>query len=121
MITQFKPDGSEETRPERIDYADALDSVTSYNGLAEYVVKWAGLEPDPHSICCPDHYCAPAGMESCVYEQLQVLWMIAVLMFGDYGTSPRFGWIEDVAAFRLWVSDITKLYRYRNADYNNNK
>lgn len=112
MITQFKKDGSSETRPERCDYANALDYVTWYNGLAEDVAKWINLEPKNGSIPCPNYYCGPENSECADYNQLQVLWMIAVVMFGDYGTSPRYGWITDIAAFRLWVSDITKTTRY---------
>lgn len=28
------------------------------------------------------------------YGQLEIIWMFFVLMFGDYGTSPRSGWID---------------------------
>lgn len=27
-------------------------------------------------------------------EQFQVIWMILVCLFGDYGSSPRSGWLE---------------------------
>lgn len=113
MITQY---GSSETRPERCDYADALDAVTWYNGLAETVIKWINLEPEDGSIHCPHRYCGSEDIEPPDYAQLQVLWMIAVIMFGDYGTSPRFGWITNIEAFRLWISDITKTTRYAYDD-----
>ena len=37
--------------------------------------------------------------------------MIAVLLFGDYGTSPRSGWITDINGFKSFIDEITKLYR----------
>lgn len=91
---------------------DALDSVTWYNDLAETVLKWRDLEPKDSIIAVPDDY--GINPHWCTAEdrpQLQVLWMIAVSMFGNYGTSPRYGWIEDIDGFRHWVLDITKTWR----------
>ena len=89
---------------------EALDSVTWYNGLAETVFEWRLLEPDRHVIKCPTRY----GLkEPCEWaeQQLQVIWMIAVEMFGSCGTSPRYGWIEDIDKFRQFCLDITALWR----------
>lgn len=93
---------------------DALDSVTWYNDLAETVLKWRDLEPKDSIIAVPDDY----GINPCWHSaedrpQLQALWMIAVSLFGNYGTSPRYGWIEDIDGFRRWVLDITKTWRER--------
>ena len=108
------------------DYTHALDSVTWYNGLAATVLKWKDLKSDnDYSIACPDNYCLdPPKMVNGIYTyppseyymdkaQLQVLWMMAVEMFGDCGTSPRFGWIElkNIDAFHKWIDDITQVYR----------
>lgn len=89
---------------------EALGNVTWYNGLAHAVLNWLNLQPTPGSIFLsnPDFYGADDTMD---YYQLQVIWMIAVSLFGDWGTSPRFGWIEDVDGFRQWVLDITELWR----------
>lgn len=80
---------------------DALDSVTWYNGLAATIRGWTELEPSKQTGCilCPE----------CCWkdEQLQVFWMIAVFMFGNYGTSPRSGWIEDVEGFREFCRIVT--------------
>ena len=95
------------------DLLDALDSVTWYNGLAPIVFSWRDtivLNPKTDS-----SYNAPKNYGSDEidwgYHQLQVLWMIAVWLFGDYGTSPRFGWIDDVDGFRKWCLDITRTWR----------
>lgn len=29
------------------------------------------------------------------YGQLEIIWMFLVLLFGEYGTSPRTGWIDE--------------------------
>ena len=29
------------------------------------------------------------------YGQLEIIWMFLVLLFGEYGTSPRSGWIDE--------------------------
>lgn len=88
--------------------ARALDIVTWYNGLAEYVLKWRDLKPGRHGyITCPEI----VGTGKSAGEQLEVLWMIAVELFGNYGTSPRSGWIEDVNGFREWCLDITEIWR----------
>ena len=89
---------------------DALDSVTWYNGLAPYVFNWMFVKPTKSTgyIFTPNGYLSDGGEEEC---QLQVLWMIAVELFGDCGTSPRSGWIEDVDGFREWCLRITRTWR----------
>lgn len=99
------------------EYLEALDNVTDYNGLAPVVFKWYFLTSDSeyckdYCIPCPHDY-ADDDPEFWSDQQLQVLWMIAVSMFGEWGTSPRFGWIEKEreAAFKQWVLDITWSWR----------
>lgn len=89
----------------------ALDSITWYNGLAPVIFSWIRLEKGEYSIGCPNKYGAPDGWSESGISQLQVFWMCAVEMFGECGTSPRFGWITDVAGFRKWILDITKTWR----------
>lgn len=93
-----------------MDYEAALDAITWYNGLAPVVLTWASLPTDKHGyISCPDNY----GLEIYTPDdwfQLQLIWMLAVELFGDCGTSPRYGWIENTEAFRHWCRKITKIY-----------
>ena len=106
-----------------MDFIGALQSVIDYNGLGKYVFNWFFLEPKVYEeinyqqIPCPDDY----GMDCTIednpdYFQLQVLWMIAVEMFGECGTSPRFGWITQVPEFKEWVLKITEGWR-EDEDY----
>ena len=94
---------------------DALDSVTWYNGLAEVVLTWKDLKPEHRHVSCPDNYGYKISGLLSVGEkeylaQLQVIWMICVVLFGDYGTSPRYGWIEEKSLkdFHAFIDSITK-------------
>lgn len=40
-----------------------------------------------------------------------VFWAVLVLMYGNYGTSPRFGWIEDANAAIEFVDTILTDYK----------
>lgn len=94
------------------DLIDALDSVTWYNGLAEEIVHWK----DPGYF---DERTNSLGWNWDLFndfplemrEQIQIIWIICVELFGDYGTSPRSGWIENIEAFYKFVDEITKTYR----------
>lgn len=95
----------------------ALDSVTWYNDLAEHVLRWKqealAISESGYKNFSVDFttYGAEAPTDRELY-QLQVLWMIAVDKFGNYGTSPRTGWIENISLFVLWCDEITQTYSY---------
>lgn len=93
-----------------MDYEAALDAITWYNELASIVLTWAALPTDKYGyIQPPDNY----GLETYTPDdhfQLQIIWMLAVGLFGDFGTSPRYGWIVDTAGFRHWCRKITETY-----------
>lgn len=98
---------------------DALDSVTWYNGLAEVVAKWAELPeegPDDFKTIGPifDYGAAEVSTSQIDYimtrASLQILWMICVSLFGEYGTSPRYGWIVDIPGFKEFIRGITKTW-----------
>lgn len=93
---------------------NALDSITLYNGLAEIIVKWK----DEHYF---DEIAYGLSWNWNTFEsynpetrsQLQIIWMICVELFGEYGTSPRSGWIEpeNKDDFYKFIDDITETYR----------
>lgn len=86
---------------------EVLDSVVWYNGYWEIVKEWieALANPKGKYIYRPDEYDGDGGLE--------VLWMMCVLMFGNYGTSPRSGWVENTEQcreFLIWITKNTKEY-----------
>ena len=99
---------------------DALDGVTWYNCLAEEIIKWKDPEnyntSSPYGSSYPDVWLVPKiefwnSWPKEMKEQLEVIWMIFVLLFGNYGTSPRSGWIERKDEFFAFIDEITKTYR----------
>ena len=90
---------------------DALDSVTWYNGFAEYIREWT--EGKHLSIDAGGSISLKWADYSELNEwdraQIQVIWMICVCLFGDYGTSPRTGWIdkENEKHFHNFITAIT--------------
>ena len=90
---------------------EALDAVTWYNGLAPFVFAWKDIPAGEYS----KHVLPPEGYgcndDEDARGQLQVIWIIAVMLFGDYGVSPRFGWIEKIDEFHQWILDITKTWQ----------
>lgn len=85
----------------------ALDSVVWYNGYWEIVNEWIdelGRLPKGNTTYRP---------KVIVNDGLEVLWMICVLLFGNYGTSPRSGWVENTEQcreFLIWLTKNTKEY-----------
>lgn len=90
------------------EFVDAFMVVANYNGyvdniklIRKYIIKenrkheldiqsspFSRIVSYPHNrkdILCNN----PDNLD-------RVLWSCLVVMFGDYGTSPRFGWIVDI-------------------------
>jgi hypothetical protein len=90
------------------DLLDALDAVVWYNGHGEIIAEWKWLEPKD-GVIRAEYY--KHGYTDTDTDLLGMIWMIAVLLFGNYGTSPRSGWIEDVESFRKFCHRITQTDR----------
>lgn len=86
------------------DLLDALDSVTWYNGLAEEIIEWKNLTSEGFGVSRPE-------IDD---PQIEVIWMICCVLFGDYGTSPRSGWITDIMGFHEFIDMITKTQQEHN-------
>lgn len=70
----------------------AFATVIFYNGYEDSVRTWIEqLELHNENFCLMDYI---PNRNDATYYQLQVLNMMLVELFGDCGTSPRFGWIE---------------------------
>lgn len=93
------------------EYAKVLylfSTVAWYNGMEDIIKEMYELEPDSETNYIIYHYYdkyfkneETQDLEA--YYQIQVLWMMLINMFGDYGTSPRFGWIEDIKGYKHFL------------------
>lgn len=92
-------------------FIDALDGVVWYNGLGEHVLKWKTYDQNSTEFIYPYRMYIHKEIDRSDYDQLLVIWMICVLLFGDYGTSPRTGWINDWDGFYEFIDKITATYR----------
>lgn len=88
------------------DYNRALQNVVWYNNLWEIVKGWKNIPCTKYGAVIHQKDYGAECEE--VKLQLEVIWMIAVSLFGDYGTSPRSGWIESdkYIAFCKWIDTI---------------
>ena len=97
------------------DLLDALDSITWYNTyLAEELVRWKEpgyLGEYKDGMLSFPQEASDRWLENGTYYQFQFFWMMCVLLFGDYGTSPRYGWIEDLDGFNWFIDQITKTHQ----------
>ena len=78
------------------DLIDALDGITWYNGIYEPLLK---LKEDLIHQKTDDNYTKVDEFLKVKHNgfddgQFQIFWMMLVLLYGDYGTSPRSGWLE---------------------------
>lgn len=113
-----KKDGQKPMKPTKKDYSQAIESALWYAGLWPIVQKWKYRPVDQGQITAPPAYgCPNPEANPQTYYQLQLIWMIAVELFGDCGTSPRSGWITDIVGFRRWITDLT----YESALYASEK
>lgn len=94
------------------DLIEALDLVAHYNGIAELIYEWRNIEPENGGLL-PIYAEQSRKYSGQPYDQLQIFWMICVILFGDYGTSPRSGWIDkhNVRHFREFIERITQTWR----------
>lgn len=74
------------------DLIDVLDSIVMYNGIYKPLLEIKKMILENRGFKY-NHMLKPEGQ---VFkdEQFEIFWMMLVLQFGDYGTSPRSGWLE---------------------------
>lgn len=78
---------------------DAMVGIVWYYGLEDEVIKWKDYKEGDEPPYFYSDYC----------DYLEMVWMYLVLCFGDYGTSPRSGWIEDFDGYNKWFDELEKL------------
>ena len=78
---------------------EAIISNCDYNGLTEEIIAWKDKVKSKY-----DHICIrPNSQEEFIY-------MICVQLFGEYGCSPRTGWIEDLEGFHNFIDKFIEHY-----------
>lgn len=90
---------------------DSINTVAWYNGLSEYVHNWR-IELEKcieNDINNQYSYCWYRDRDKEPNPQLEVLWIIACNQYGNWGTSPRTGWIESdhYNTFREWCDAVS--------------
>lgn len=98
----------------------ALPIIVFYNGLGEQlkiardylIAQKKKIEDREYSVSTtrPDKLCGfdSKGNSTEEFSQFEIFWMLLVLIFGNYGTSPRYGWInheqiDDAILFINWL------------------
>lgn len=98
----------------------ALPTIVFYNCLGEQleiardylITQKKKIKDGGYSVNTtrPDKLCGFDSKSNSTEEfsQFEIFWMLLVLMFGDYGTSPRYGWInyeqiDDAILFIDWL------------------
>ena len=76
---------------------EALNGVVQYNGLYQYIEQWrrvlfTSINENSGLLQRPP---MDSDLPIFVQAQLEFIWMILVQIYGNYGTSPRSGWIEN--------------------------
>lgn len=94
----------------RTNLLGALQTVVSYQGLASELQSWKDIKPNEYGVIFPTYWEKWKNEDAEVCAQLQVFWMICVLLFGEYGTSPRVGWIEEenIESFKTFIDLVTR-------------
>ena len=80
---------------DKIMLLDTLNGVIWYNGIYDFLFKIKDEIKNGVGIDEVGQYTL-SGYEDRhenIDEQEEIFWMILVLLFGDYGTSPRRGWL----------------------------
>lgn len=102
-----------EKAEQKEELLDAISIVVDYNGYQQFVKD---LNDIAHTDA-RDEYGQPLNIfpedvfDNIIYAdvyiaQLQVIWMMLVNEFGDYGTSPRSGWIIKSEEFKKFISEL---------------
>lgn len=87
------------------DGNDPMIGIVWYNGLEDTVIKWKDYKEND-DVPYREY---KSSLKDGDYIQLEMVWMYLVLCFGNYGTSPRSGWIEDFEGYKKWFEELEEL------------
>ena len=86
---------------------DVLNSIVWYNGIGDILLK---LREDIINSEDKTYSKLKYKYDEFSNNQFEIFWMMLVLMYGDYGTSPRSGWLnmENKNEIISFIDQITK-------------
>ena len=87
------------------DGNDPMIGIVWYNGLEDIVIKWKDYKEND-DVPYREY---KSSLKDSDYHQLEMVWMYLVLCFGNYGVSPRSGWIEDFEGYKKWIDELEEL------------
>ena len=96
---------------------ESLLVIGFYNGLEEEIKEISSYIRENSTITNSAIIQFPSFLkEYDCNHYLRVLWSVLVLEYGDYGTSPRFGWLESASVKELPYEIDKWLNQYDNTD-----
>lgn len=97
-------------------------AIVYYNSLEDALTNWVKQRIVYGCIIRPPFYGLSGDEDE--YDkkqvQLQILWAIAVLMFGDFSVDPSHGRITKADDFKSWCEDIIKSVKQWRGALNEN-
>ena len=90
-------------------FKEALEAIVWYDGHYAWLKK---LRDELEA--CEGFYPKPDSIEW--YTEQHCIWMLLVGMFGDWGTSIRTGWIQDIAGCIKFIDEVCKESWEANAE-----
>ena len=106
--------------------AEYLSTICGYNGYMPAIKELRAMMENPpekdgygSSFTLLTWYEITKEGEFTYYGgQLEMIWMFLVLMYGEYGVSPRAGWIEDekIPECKLFLDRMIELEGYEDED-----
>jgi len=85
---------SGDERIQEMSLMQAIEYIAFYNGHEEELKKMKAYIKSVKVENKRGNAPYPSFLPEDPDTFIRVIWSILVCMFGDYGTSPRFGWIE---------------------------
>lgn len=95
-----------------LDVMAAMIVMAGYNGLDKEILSWDELPVESNYGYTEGHISCPDSVRSRESWELIYIWGVLVLLFGDYGTSPRYGWIDHPVEFKKFICQLKELSRH---------
>ena len=85
-------------------FKEAFGNIASYNGHEEWLWELSD------ELAATDRFVRCPITDAEWLTDKHALWMMLVSAFGDWGTSIRFGWIDETEEAAQFINDATERY-----------